>query len=66
MWNIQVWSKKMTEEEELAWKARWPAEDEICPNCGERFGSWKQVRDIAPDGSRVVVHKKCSDGSYLK
>ena len=60
-WMVTVFSIPKTKEQRMLW----PSENEICPKCGEPFGSYKMVRDLI-DGKRVVVHKKCSDGSYLK
>ena len=49
-------------------RAEWPDHGTPCPHCGEPMGGLfaKMVKDWTPDSSRLVVHKKCSDGSYLK
>ncbi len=60
--QIEVRSLISTAEE----RAKWPSRKAICPRCGKKFSSAKMVRDKSPGGHKIVVHKRCSDGSYLK
>lgn len=58
--NMQIYSIDMSEEERKTWKT----EEDICPICQEKFGSYKQVRT----GKRMfknstvplntIIHKK--------
>jgi hypothetical protein len=61
MYFAQTISIPVTDE-----RATWPCRDDYCPTCNNPFGNAKRVRDVRDDGTRVVVHKHCSDGSYIR